>query len=104
MNCPGTRTVNTDNQIQVDPRFYDDYEPIDLTTIYFPAIIAPPELVAAWDRIRAEYESLHGIIERKIGNPWYTIYTDCDGKEKLVDKIKRLIFSDTFPQMEAIPG
>ena len=33
-------------------------------------------------------------IERKIGNTWYVIETECDGNEPLADKVKRLIFSD----------
>ena len=33
-------------------------------------------------------------IERKIGNTWYVIETECDGNEPLTDKVKRLIFSD----------
>ena len=38
--------------------FPDDYEPIDLNKIYFPTIIPPPELVEAWERIRAMYEAM----------------------------------------------
>ena len=33
-------------------------------------------------------------VERKIGNTWYVIETECDGNEPLDNKVKRLIFSD----------
>ena len=33
-------------------------------------------------------------IERKIGNTWYVIETECAGNEPLADKVKRLFFSD----------
>ena len=102
MNCPATPMMIENDSLKTT--FPDDYEPIDLNKIYFPTIIPPPELVEAWERIRAMYEAMHGVTERKIGNTWYTIWTDCDGRERLTDKIKRLIFSDTFPCMEAIPG
>lgn len=92
----------TDNDY-MNHQFCDDYEPIDLTRIYFPTIIPPPELVEAWEQYRAAYASIYGITEQKIGNTWYTILTDCDGNEKLIDKIKRLIFSEPLPRMEAIP-
>ena len=92
----------TDNDY-MNQQFCDDYEPIDLTRIYFPTIIPPPELVEAWEKIWAAYDTFHGIFERKIGNTWYTILTDCDGKESLVGKVKRLIFSEPLPRMEAIP-
>ena len=42
----------TDNDY-MNQQFCDDYEPIDLTRIYFPNIIPPPELVEAWERYRA---------------------------------------------------
>ena len=34
-----------------------------------------------------------GTVERKIGNTLYVIETECEGTERLSDKIKRLIFS-----------
>ena len=81
----------------------DGYEPVNLAAIYdYPPDIPQPELVEAWEKIWSAYDTFHGVIERKIGNTWYTILTDCDGKENLVDKVKRLIFSDPLPRMEAI--
>ena len=102
MNDPATPMMIENDSLRT--AFPDDYEPIDLNKIYFPTIIPPPEFVEAWERIRAMYNAMHGVTERKIGNTWYTIWTDCDGRERLTDKIKRLIFSETFPCMEAIPG
>ena len=82
----------------------DGYEPFDWGTVYdYPPDIPPPELVEAWEKIWSAYNTFHGIIERKIGNTWYTILTDCDGKESLAGKVKRLIFSEPLPRMEAIP-
>lgn len=83
----------------------DGYEPFDWAAVYdYPPDIPPPELVEAWEKIWSAYNTFHGIIERKIGNTWYTILTDCDGAESLVGKVKRLIFSEPLPYMEAIPG
>ena len=80
------------------------YEPFDWAAVYdYPPDIPPPELVEAWEKIWSAYDTFHSIIERKIGNTRYTIPTDCDGKESLVDKVKRLIFSEPLPRMEAIP-
>lgn len=82
----------------------DGYEPFDWAAVYdYPPDIPPPELVKAWEKIWSAYDTFHGIMERKIGNTWYTILTDCDGKESLVGKVKRLIFSEPLPCMEAIP-
>ena len=100
MSCPVTQPKGDNHNVQ---RFYDDYEPIDLTAIYFPTIVPPPELTEAWERYRSAYASIRGITERKIGNTRYRILTDCDGSEKLLDKIRRLIFSDISPCMEANP-
>ena len=102
MSCPVTQTL-IDND-SMNQSFYANYEPIDLNRIYFPTIIAPPELVEAWEQYRSVYASFYSVTERKIGNTCYTILTDCAGKEKLIDKIRRLIFSDTIPCTEAIPG
>ena len=80
------------------------YEPFDWASVYdYPPDVPPPELVEAWEKVWSAYDTFHGIIERKIGNTRYMILTDCDGNEKLIDKIKRLIFSEPFRRMEAIP-
>ena len=80
------------------------YEPFDWAAVYdYPPDIPPPELVEAWEKIWSAYDTFHSIIERKIGNTRYTILTDCDGRESLVGKVKRLIFSEPLPRMEAIP-
>ena len=49
------------------------YEPFDYAAVYdYPPDIPPPELVEAWEKIWSAYDTFHGIIERKIGNTWYT--------------------------------
>ena len=87
-----------------DYEFCDDYEPIDLCKIYFPAIVPPPELEEAWERRYAFYDSMHGVREQKIGNTWYTILTDCEGEETLLGKVKRLIFAEPYSRQEAFAG
>ena len=64
------------------------YEPIDLCACYFPEEKPP---VFLWDEPGLPF---HTMIERKIGNTWYTIQTECSGTERLTDKVKRLIFSE----------
>lgn len=66
-----------------------EYEPIDLCSIYDPVDTPPPE------EFRENFGNpFHTAVERKIGNTWYTIRTECDGREALTDKVKRLIFSE----------
>ena len=62
---------------------------------YFDPVFDPPESFlqeceAYWNR-RSPFCKA---VERKIGNTWYVIETECDGNEPLADKVKRLIFSD----------
>lgn len=67
------------------------YEPIDLCACYEPMVIAPAGL---WEEPSNPFCD---IVERRIGNTWYIIKTECDGKEALADKVKRLIFSEKGP-------
>lgn len=70
------------------------YEPIDLCAC-FDVIFDPPEVFLEECRIYwLDHNPFHGTIERRIGNTWFTIETECAGTEKLSDKVKRLIFSD----------
>ena len=64
------------------------YEPIDLCAIYEP-IVTPPD--NPWDEPQNPFLD---IVERKIGNTWYIVKTECDGGEPLTSKVKRLIFSE----------
>lgn len=64
------------------------YEPIDLCACYEPMVIAPASL---WDEPQNPF---YDIVERKIGNTWYIVTTECDGNETLASKVKRLIFSE----------
>ena len=70
------------------------YEPIDLCAC-FDILHFPPEDFMEECRIYwLNHNPFHGTIERRIGNTWFTIETECAGTEKLTDKVKRLIFSD----------
>jgi hypothetical protein len=70
------------------------YEPIDLCAC-FDMLYFPPEDFLEECRIYwLNHNPFHGTIERRIGNTWFTIETECAGTEKLTDKVKRLIFYD----------
>lgn len=70
------------------------YEPIDLCSC-FDILHFPPEDFMEECRIYwLNHNPFHGTIERRIGNTWFTIETECAGTEKLTNKVKRLIFSD----------
>ena len=64
------------------------YEPIDLCACYEPMVFPPAGL---WDEPQNPFCD---IVERKIGNTWYIVKTECDGNETLAIKVKRLIFSE----------
>lgn len=70
------------------------YEPIDLCACYDPIITFPAYLLEEWRRMAEERNPFRCTVERKIGNTWYLIETECDGNEPLTNKVKRLIFSD----------
>ena len=65
---------------------------IDIESCFDPVFEVPP------DFLEAHYKSAHSpfrtTIERKVGNTWYVVETECAGSETLTDKVKRLIFSD----------
>ena len=70
------------------------YEPIDLCAC-FDILHFPPEDFMEECRIYwLNHNPFHGTIERRVGNTWFTIETECAGTENLTDKVKRLIFSD----------
>ena len=64
------------------------YDPIDLCAIYEPMVTPPASF---WNEPQNPFCE---IVERKIGNSWYIVKTECDGNETLTSKIKRLIFSE----------
>ena len=64
------------------------YEPVDLYAIYEPMVFPPANL---WDEPQNPFCDT---VERKIGNTWYIVKTECDGNETLTNKVKRLIFSE----------
>ncbi len=71
------------------------YEPIDLCACYEPIFEPPAEQVEEWRRLREEPQGpFSGTVKHKIGNTWYIVETECDGKEPLTGKVRRLLFSD----------
>ena len=71
------------------------YEPIDLCACYEPLFFPSVVQAKEWERLRtARSNPFRGTVERRIGNTWYLIETVCDGDEKLLDKARRLIFSN----------
>ena len=68
---------------------------IDLTAC-FDFVFEPPvdfleECRKRWETVTSPFRTT---IERKLGNTWYLIETECAGNEPLTDKVKRLIFSE----------
>ena len=47
--------------------------------------------------IHREYNLFSASIKKKIGNTIYTVNISCQGKEPILDKMKRLILSDPLP-------
>lgn len=70
------------------------YEPIDLCSNFDSHLIPPEDFVEECRIYWLNHTPFHETIERRIGNTWYTIETECAGAENLPDKVKRLIFSD----------
>lgn len=68
---------------------------IDLESCFDPIFEPPLDfLEECRKRWEAAHSPFHSSIERKIGNTWYIIETECDGNELLTNKVKRLIFSE----------
>ena len=68
---------------------------IDISSCFEPIFEPPIDfLEECRKRGEAAQSSFRQTIERKIGNTWYVIETECDGNEPLTNKVKRLIFSD----------
>lgn len=74
---------------------YEPYEPIDLCACYEPFFYPPQEQLEEWAWLRAQADPFRCTVVRQIGNTIYLVETECDGTERLADKVKRLIFSDT---------
>lgn len=66
---------------------------IDIGDCFEPVIEPPIDFIEKC-RKRWERSLFRTTIEKKIGNTWYLIETECAGEERLSDKVKRLIFSD----------
>lgn len=70
-----------------------DYGYIDIESCFDPIFEPPLDfLEECWKRWRRS--PFCTTIEKKIGNTWYVIETECAGEERLSDKVKRLILSD----------
>ncbi len=55
------------------------------------------------DGIQHEYNPFSASIMKKIGNTIYTVNVSCQGKEPILDKMKRLLLDDSLsvePQKE----
>ena len=68
--------------------------PIDLESCFEPIFEPPAHVLEEWRQMRERENPFHGCVERKIGNTWYLIETECVGDEPLAGKVRRLIFSD----------
>ncbi len=96
---PMNKTVEEINKmIMEDAPMEEINDAIGYIDIYscFDPIFEPPidfleECRKHWETAQSSFRKT---IERKIGNTWYVIETECDGNEPLADKVKRLIFSD----------
>lgn len=86
----------------IDFEDYSQYEPIDLESCFDPVFEPPDYLIEEWRRAREALNPFSEKIWRKIGNTWYEITTDCDGSERLSDKVKRLMFSEPLSRKEAV--
>ena len=68
---------------------------IDICSCFDPIFEPPIDFMEECRRhLEAAQSSFCETIERKIGNTWYVIETECAGNEPLADKVKRLFFSD----------
>ena len=65
-----------------------DFDEYFKSYVYEPMVFPPAGL---WDEPQNPFCD---IVERKIGNTWYIVKTECDGNETLANKVKRLIFSE----------
>ena len=49
------------------------------------------------ESIQREYNPFSTSIKKKIGNTIYAVNISCQGKEPILDKMKRLLLSDSLP-------
>ena len=49
------------------------------------------------ESIQREYNPFSTSIQKKIGNTIYAVNISCQGKEPILDKMKRLLLSDSLP-------
>ena len=99
MNENKTYTVDQLNQMILRDDL-TDWELVDACSFidinYHEPVCEPPidfleECRKRWETLTSPFRTT---VERKIGNTWYVIETECAGSEPLADKVKRLIFSE----------
>ena len=81
-DVPEWELVDTCSEIDIESCF---------DTVFDPPIDFLEECRKRWEAAQSSFRTT---IERKIGNTWYVIETECAGSEPLADKVKRLIFSE----------
>jgi hypothetical protein len=54
--------------------------------------------------IQREYNPFSTSVRKKIGYTVYTMNISCQGKEPILDKMKRLLFSDSLPAQRQNEG
>ena len=69
------------------------YEPIDLCACYEPMFEPPADFIAECHREHEPQNPFSCTVERKIGNTWYIVETECAGDEPLPSLVRWLIFS-----------
>ena len=88
--------VKLNNMVRDDApidKLIDACAEIDISSC-FDMVYEPPIDFIEECRKRWEHSPFRTTIEKKIGNTWYLIETECVGEERLSDKVKRLIFSE----------
>ena len=91
--------MNNERKIFMTENIYEpieyNYDPYDLCECYEP-IFEPPEsfIEECREYLLNKLKIYRRTDEHKIGNTTYIVSCECDGKEKLENKVKRIIFDD----------
>lgn len=88
-------TTMLDNMVLMEApaELVEAFSGIDLNQ-YGPIFDPPQEVLDRWTKLREMRNPFTCRVERKIGDTCYVIDTECNGTERLANKVKRLIFSD----------
>ena len=79
----------------------NSYDPIDY--VQEDLIGNEPPFLDMEDMMR-EYDPFSASVRKKIGNTIYAVNISCQGKEPILDKMKRLLFSDSLPAQRQNEG